>query len=92
MAQQTAVEWLRKKLEETYDKEGKLPLAYTFSLLNKAEQIEKEQIVKAHGLKYYNHVDEVFSLKTINGEQYYNEVYGGQGSPDTTFSPTKQII
>jgi predicted nucleic acid-binding Zn-ribbon protein len=42
MAQQTAINWLRKKLEETYDKEGKLPIAYTFSLLNKAEQIENE--------------------------------------------------
>ena len=47
MAQQTAINWLRKKLEETYDKEGKLPLAYTFSLLNKAEQMEKEQIQDA---------------------------------------------
>lgn len=41
--QQTAVNWLRKKLEEAHDKEGRLPIAYTFSLLNKAEQIEKEQ-------------------------------------------------
>ena len=47
MTQQTAINWLRKKLEETYDKEGKLPLAYTFSLLNKAEQMEKEQIQDA---------------------------------------------
>lgn len=70
MAQQTAINWLRKKLEETYDKEGKLPLAYTFSLLNKAEQMEKEQIVKAHGLKYYDLNEEV-----ITGEQYYNETY-----------------
>ena len=44
MEQQTAINWLREKLQETYDKEGKLPLAYTFSLLNKAEQMEKEQL------------------------------------------------
>lgn len=48
MEQQTAINWLRKKLEETYDKEGKLPLAYTFSLLNKAEQMEKEALTKAY--------------------------------------------
>ena len=71
MAQQTAINWLRKKLEETYDKEGKLPLAYTFSLLNKAEQMEKEQIIKAHGLKYYD-----LNEQTVTGEQYYNEQYG----------------
>jgi len=70
MAQQTAINWLREKLQETYDKEGKLPLAYTFSLLNKAEQMEKEQIINAHGLKYYDLNEEV-----ITGEQYYNETY-----------------
>ena len=69
MAQQSAINWLRKKLEETYDKEGKLPLAYTFSLLNKAEQIEKEQIVKA----YSNGSND--RLKNRINEQYYNETY-----------------
>lgn len=67
MAQKTAINWLREKLEEAYDKEGKLPLAYTFSLLNKAETIEKEQIEdawmdgnayqaspKQKSLEYYN--------------------------------------
>ncbi len=76
MAQQTAIDWLRKKLEETYDKEGKLPLAYTFSLLNKAEQMEKEQIVdawmdgnayqaspKQKALEYYN---ENYTYKNLN--------------------------
>ena len=84
MAQQTAISWLRKKLEETYDKEGKLPLAYTFSLLNKAEQMEKEQIIDAHYQGYRNEIG-----TTEVSEQYYNETYGGQGSPDTTTSPTK---
>ena len=81
---QTAINWLREKLEETYDKEGKLPLAYTFSLLNKAEQMEKEQIIDAHYQGYRNEIG-----TTEVSEQYYNEVYGGQGSPDTTSSPTK---
>lgn len=70
MAQQTAINWLREKLQETYDKEGKLPLAYTFSLLNKAEQMEKEQIVDAHYQGYRNNI-----ATTEVSEQYYNETY-----------------
>ena len=80
MEQQTAINWLREKLQETYDKEGKLPLAYTFSLLNKAEQMEKEQIIKSFNEGTF------YSDEKINAEQYYNEVYGGQGSPDTNTS------
>ena len=73
MAQQTAINWLREKLQETYDKERKLPLAYTFSLLNKAEQIEKEQIVDAHYQGYRNNIG-----TTEVSEQYYNETYKKQ--------------
>ena len=43
MEQQTAINWLREKLQETYDKEGKLPLAYTLYLVEQAKQMEKEQ-------------------------------------------------
>ena len=87
MAQQSAINWLRKKLEETYDKEGKLPLAYTFSLLNKAEQMEKEQIINAH---MYSSGNSSMVEAEYLAEQYYNETYGGQGSPDTTTSPNTQ--
>ena len=89
MAQQTAINWLREKLEETYDKEGKLPLAYTFSLLNKAEQMEKEQHDNTWVDSRIEDMGEGFIGKEKSFEQYYNEVYGGQGSPDTTTSPTK---
>ena len=70
MAQQTAVNWIRKKLEETYDKEGKLPLAYTFSLLNKAEQMEKEQ-------QFRFFIAGQLSMEEggKDFEQYYNETY-----------------
>ena len=71
MKQQTAVSWLRKKLEETYDKEGKLPLAYTFSLLNKAEQIEKEQIIEAAKINLWCAIGD----GSDQAEQYYNETY-----------------
>ena len=69
MAQETAISLLRKKLEETYDKEGKLPLAYTFSLLNKAEQMEKAQRIRDYNVGYLdakcNHVQDA--------ENYVNE-------------------
>ena len=67
MAQQTAINWLREKLQETYDKEGKLPLAYTFLLLNKAEQMEKEQIINAFDIACED--------ENRIGEEYYNETY-----------------
>ena len=72
MKQQTAISWLRKKLEETYNKEGKLPLAYTFSLLNKAEAMEKEQIVNAFDCDGSPQQGEKW---ISNGEQYYKETF-----------------
>ena len=69
---QTAVNWLREKLQECYDKEGKLPLAYTFSLLNKAEQMEKKQIIEAFDCDGTPQPGEKW---ISNGEQYYNETY-----------------
>lgn len=77
MAQQTSISWLREKLKETYDKEGKLPLAYTLHLVKQAKQMEKEQISKAWDDGDYAYF---YSKETgrdfDNGEQYYNETYG----------------
>ena len=64
MAHQTAVEWLKNKLKETYDKEGKLPLAYTLHLIEQAKQMEKEQIITAFDIACED-----------EAEQYYNETY-----------------
>lgn len=73
----TAVEWLKDRLKKTYDKEGKLPLAYTLHLVEQAKQIEKEQIGKAWDSGDYAYF---YSKETgrefENGEQYYNETYG----------------
>jgi hypothetical protein len=35
--------------------------------IEKAKEMEKEQIIDAHGAKQYH--------KTVSGEQYYNETY-----------------
>jgi hypothetical protein len=71
MAQQTAVEWLKDKLKETYDKEGKLPLAYTLHLVEQAKAMEKEQIVNS-----YISGDLMEGRANLSdAEQYYNETY-----------------
>lgn len=43
----TAVEWLIEQLKQVYDKEGKLPLVYTFELLRQAKQMERQQLSDA---------------------------------------------
>lgn len=70
MKQVTAISWLQDKLKETYDKEGRLPLAYTFHLIKQAKELEKAQIVDAHYQGYRNFID-----TTDISEKYYNETY-----------------
>lgn len=47
MSQQTAVEWLESQLKDTYDKEGKLPLAYTLDLVRQAKVMEEQRLKDA---------------------------------------------
>jgi hypothetical protein len=60
MSKQTAVEWL---IEEIHKNIVFIPVP----MQEKAKEMEKEQIIEAHGAKQYH--------KTVNGEQYYNETY-----------------
>ena len=78
MAQQTAVEWL----VEQYANEN-----YGIEVYAQAKQMEKEQII--HAWREGDN-DSMYSPKELDkqAEQYYNETYGGQGSPDT--SPNTQ--
>ncbi len=69
MKQQTAVNWLQDKIKETYDKEGKLPLAYILDLVRQAKEMEKEQIKDAW-------IATDNELQRLAAEQYYNETYG----------------
>ncbi len=68
MAQQTAVEWLYNKLSTCTSDEM---VGNINNWFEQAKQMEKEQIIKAHGLKYYD-----LNEETVNGEQYFNETYG----------------
>ena len=69
MSKQTSVDFL---IEEFSAILGKVNFTAMQGLLLKdaverAKEMEKEQIIEAHGAKQYH--------KTVNGEQYYNETY-----------------
>jgi hypothetical protein len=59
MSKQTAVDYL---FNELIANPGNFIKAY-----KQAKEMEKEQIIEAHGAKQYH--------KAVNGEQYYNETY-----------------
>jgi hypothetical protein len=65
MKKQTAVEWLVDQMDI------KNP-AWLKEKIQKAKQMEKEQIEDAHEIGYINGGNH----KSVNGEQYYNETYG----------------
>jgi hypothetical protein len=76
MSKQTAVEWLIKQLttvdynciNKTFlQNDNSLEGHNMRKLFHQAKEMEKEQIIEAHGAKQYH--------KTVNGEQYYNETY-----------------
>ena len=74
MSKQTAVNLLVSKL----NKEGFTPVL-TNEEIQEALQMEREQIIQAHGNKMRQDIEnniDVYFIKT--GEQYYNEIYGGQ--------------
>ena len=71
MGKQTATEWLEQELKTTFEKEGKLPLAYTLHLVHQAQIAEYKQIAEAwndgnllgkngHVILEYNTGDEYF--------------------------------
>jgi hypothetical protein len=64
MSRQTAVEWFNDEIIIHLNFDQRL---YLKDILKQAKEMEKEQIIKAHGVKQYH--------KTVNGEQYYNETY-----------------
>jgi hypothetical protein len=77
MAQQTAVDYIAKIAIE---------LGYVDSgLYERAKELEKQQIMKANmdgykeGCTYHS-----FDHTPKTTEQYYNDVYGVEGTPDTT--------
>jgi hypothetical protein len=67
---QTAVEWLKKELEEYGDPQYcELTWKELDELCEQAKEMEKQQIIDAWE-------DGHDSFSTRNAEQYYNETYG----------------
>ena len=67
----TAVEWLVEQFERIvfYSEEAKE------DTIKQAKEMEKEQIVEAHGNKTKKSVGVSNYTYTLTGEQYYNETF-----------------
>ena len=78
MKQQTAVEWFAFQIMDSWNdiQNGKTSID---ELIEAAKQMEKEQIAEAYLQGSFDD-----GPNQDNAEQYYNETYGGQGSPDTS--------
>ena len=74
---QTAVEWLKKELED-YGSNSHLSLDWnTFDeLCEQAKQMEKEQIMKAVDRGFDEGCKHPEDITLKDAEQYYNETYG----------------
>jgi hypothetical protein len=70
MAQQTAVEWLIENIQKVNKMDWDI-------VYIQAKEMEKEQIIKAHGTKSNGRLknDGQFIISEITGQQYYNETY-----------------
>jgi hypothetical protein len=66
---QTAVEWLIDELTDN----GIDYLDLAYEIIEQAKEMEKQQIIEAHGL--IAKLQEDGSHKLISGETYYNETY-----------------
>jgi hypothetical protein len=79
MTQQTAVEWLKDMLEWNYGDPQMLEITWANldDLLERAKQMEKEQIVDAHieGQRVFDKHPHT-QWTNDQAEQYYNETYG----------------
>jgi hypothetical protein len=78
---QSAVEYLAEKLLEnqTYDKDGyviiDLSVEHLEYLVQRAKEMEKEQIIDAHGNKLKKSRDTGNYEYWFSGEDYYNKTF-----------------
>jgi hypothetical protein len=73
---QTALQWFVYKITANHDKHF---IDMYRAEIEEALQMEREQIIQAHGNKMRQNIEnniDVYFIKT--GEQYYNETYGGK--------------
>ena len=74
---QTAVEWLQQALEDTILTHEQI--MQTVGLFEQAKEMEKEQIINAwDGGDYAYFYSKETGRDFSDGEEYYNETYGGK--------------
>ena len=78
MSKQTAVEWLIEKLNQCEPMYSGIQSnehkEHIEKLIEQAKEMEKEQIINAHGDEQ-SYLQDDGSWKTIYAEQYYNETF-----------------
>jgi HD superfamily phosphohydrolase YqeK len=74
---QTAVEWLEKQIKDIFYVAEASEMTKKFkSVYEQAKQMEKEQIIKAHGIKESHGAEGSRNIwQQTTGEQYYKEQY-----------------
>ena len=75
---QTAVDWLVNKVYMVIPNSER---NFLEGLKEMAEEMEKEQIINAHGLRYSDITEE-----TVSGEDYYNQTYNNENTNGTSIS------
>jgi hypothetical protein len=77
MKKQTAIDWLVEQVKSKENQKS-FSILQWLKIIEKAKEMEKEQIEDAwdkrcsHGV-----VSQTWHIERKNGEQYYNETYGG---------------
>ena len=68
--EQTAVEWLTKKLRVEFG------FSFSDNILEQAKEIEKQQIIDAYNIGFNTPFEINFNTgKSITAEQYYSKTY-----------------
>ena len=67
----TAVEWLVENIRE----KGLVASLWNEKVFEQAKEMEKQQIIDAHGSKFKNSSGVTFHGYWINGEEYYNKTF-----------------
>jgi bisphosphoglycerate-dependent phosphoglycerate mutase len=76
MSKQTAMQLFVDKITNNHDQHFK---DFYKAEIEEALQMEREQIIQAHGNKMRQDIENNIDVYFITiGQQYYNETYGGQ--------------
>jgi len=74
MENKTAVEWLIEQIKDDQFKKVKTDLQWS-KIFEQAKEMEKKQIIEAHGNKQKRGGSVGYVYYNLSGEQYYNETY-----------------